>query len=163
MDTPYLIQRGKIKSPLAEEHTRLSNAVDFEYMGSSEFEWGALPQSFRRMQAYKDKWVMRKVPEIFEEGGPCLRVFSSLNDVEFEIYKGYLLRLRGVGEPMHLKESSHFDVASRARSKYIAETTFWWDITNDVMFGFSKPFMNRLQTHVEASLAYMDEQKKVAK
>lgn len=43
MRTPYLIQRGKIVKPLAEHDTRLSKAVNLDYMGSSEFEFGALP------------------------------------------------------------------------------------------------------------------------
>lgn len=43
--TPYLVQRGKIRHPLVEG--RFSDAVNLDYMGSAEFEWGALPKSLR--------------------------------------------------------------------------------------------------------------------
>jgi hypothetical protein len=33
---------------------------------------------------------------------------------------------------------------------------FWWDLTNDVMFGFYKPFMNRVDAYVNASILYMN-------
>lgn len=90
---PYLIQRAEIESPLAMVSTRLSQAVNFDYMGSAEFEFGALPKSFRRMEANKAQLILRKVPEIMEGEIP-LRVYSYLTNEEFEQYKGYLLRLR---------------------------------------------------------------------
>ena len=155
---PYLIQRAEIESPLASVSTRLSQAVDFDYMGSSEFEFGALPKSFRRMEANKEQLILRKVPEIMEGEIP-LRVYSYLTDEEFEQYKGYLLRLRNPTPSTRLntKEGVRFD-ANYEHSKY-SKTDFWWDIDNDAMFGFKKMFMKKLESYVQASLDYMNEQK----
>lgn len=154
---PYLIQRAEINSPLADETDRLSQAVDFDYMGSAEFEFGALPKSFRRIEALADNWKCRLVPEITENEVP-LRVYSAFTDEEFEIYKGYLLGLRAGNSRGQTKERTDFDPKNSYTGKY-GKTNFWWDITNDVMFGFHKTFMKRVPHHVAASLAYMDEQK----
>lgn len=155
--TPYLIQRAEINRPLAPATVRLSQAVNFDYMGSAEFEFGALPQSFRRIEAMADAWKCRTVPEIME-GEMALRVWSAFTDEEFEEYKGYLLRLRNPGkDSIRTKEGTRFE-AGREKSTY-SNTDFWWDIDNDVMFGFDKTFMNRVGDYVANSLIYMNEQK----
>jgi hypothetical protein len=155
--TPYLIQRATIKTPLAEGTSRLSDAVSFDYMGSSEFEWGALPKSLRALQFDQKILKFVKVPEIME-GEQQLRVLHAFeSDEDFAKYKEYLLRLRGVGEHMRLKERSEFDLTLKSRYD---RANFWWDIDNHVMFSFHKIFMNRLQEHLASSWKYMDEQKK---
>jgi hypothetical protein len=155
--TPYLIQRAEIKTPLADKNTRLSQAVTFDYMGSAEFEFGALPESFRRIEAVADSWVCRLVPEI-TEGDVPLRVWSALSDEEFEQYKTYLLRLRKPGkDPLRTKEAVRFE-EDRDPPKYFI-TDFWWDISNDVMFGFKKEFMKRVGDYVAGSLTYMNRQR----
>ena len=157
--TPYLIQRAEVKSPLATVSTRLSQAVVFDYMGSAEFEFGALPNSFRRLEANKGKLTLRMVPEIMEGEIP-LRVYSYLTDEEFEQYKGYLETMRkpcGAPNQLFTKESVRFNV-DYEHGKY-SKTDFWWDINNDVMFGFNKMFMKKLESYVQASLDFMNEQK----
>jgi hypothetical protein len=49
MKTPYLIQRAEINSSRNDE-MRLSQAVDLDYMGSSEFELGATAKSLRALE-----------------------------------------------------------------------------------------------------------------
>jgi hypothetical protein len=155
--TPYLIQRAVIQTPLAEPDTRLSQAVSLEYMGSAEFEFGALPQSLRRIQVQADSWVGRVVNEIKEDDSP-LRVYSHFNDEEFEEYRAHLLRLRDPNGRVYLKEYSAFEEGHAQKYKY-SRTNFWWDLDNDAMFGFHKEFMKRLPHLVAASLKLMDELK----
>jgi hypothetical protein len=158
---PYLIQRARIVAPLAPETARLSKAVEFEYMGSAEFEFGALPQSFRRIEEQADAWRCRVVDEIKWIDRTPLSVYSALTDEEFAEYVGYLERLRWPEKRgrLYLKESTHFEESYRPYSKW-SVTDFWWDIDNDVMFGFHRDFMHRLPHYVAASLAYMNEAKK---
>lgn len=153
--TPYLIQRAEIKTPLAESTSRLSQAVSFDYMGSAEFEFGALPKSFRRIESAADKWICRVVEDI-KEGETSLRVWSSFSDEEFEAYKVFLMQLRYPkdGNRLRTKEGVRFD--HDYKSSY-SKTNFWWDIDNDVMFGFNKNFMNRVGNYVSSSLSYMNE------
>ena len=158
---PYLIQRARIETPLAEESARLSHAVDFDYMGSAEFEFGALPKSFRRIEAQADSWICRIVNDI-KEGDTPLRVWSALTDEEFAEYVGYLKILRAAQkdrsvERFYTKEAVRFEV-DYEHVKYFT-TDFWWDINNDVMFGFKKEFMKRVGSYVASSIVYMNEQK----
>lgn len=172
--TTYHIQRAKIVSPLAPASERLSKAVQFDYMGSAEFEFGALPRSFRRLQKTKDAWSVRRVASISDgTTDSFLRVFSALMDEEFVKYEAFLIKLRN--NPfgtVQLKHPSEFSLEERAPPAPILPVPgkrrrkvmpyervfadFWWDIDNDVMFSFHKIFMNRLPEYVAASLSYLD-------
>ena len=156
---PDLIQRARIKTPLADESSRLSQAVEFDYMGSAEFEFGALPKSFRRIELHGfDSWKRRVVDDITENDSP-LRVWSALSDTEFAEYEKYLMQLRfpeTVGR-LKTKEAVRFD-HDYPHGKYCV-TNFWWDIDNDTMFGFNKAFMNRVGAYVANSLKYMNEKR----
>lgn len=152
---PYLIQRATIHKPLAPPSVRLSIAVDLDYMGSAEFEFGALPKSFRKIEAMAKDFVGRPVPEITKDGNPLI-VYSYLNAANFAEYKTWLLRLNGEGEPVRTKESTRFE---RDYKSTYNKTDFWWDINNDAMFGFDPEFMRFLPEYVSSSLRYMNEQK----
>lgn len=167
--TPYLIQRAHINNPLAPATERLGKAVRFDYMGASEFEWGALPASFRRMQAQQQKFSVRLVHDIRDEDSP-LRIFSYLDDENFTAYVKFIRELREPSnnprERIRLKERSEFSLeekrfdermyANRKDSYKPDRANFWWDIDNDVMFSFHKMFMNRLGHHLTATFEYMD-------
>jgi hypothetical protein len=178
MEPPYLIQRGTIKRPIVSKDTRLSQAVDFAYMGSSEFEYGALSQSLRRikqqMPAIKIcNWQCRVLHDIKKNNAP-LRVWSYISNDSWEKYASYLKFLRSPQYPeerqaktvgyyrhgwrkgsvqyFYTKEPTLFQASTDSSHS----TDFWWDITNDVMFGFYKPFMNRVSDYVNASILYMN-------
>ena len=155
--TPYLIQRGTIERPLDNyKDVRLSKAVDLDYMGSAEFEFGALPKSFRAMEAMADnaKLTVMTVPK-GDTNQNTLFVFHFFNDEELEQYKGYLIELRNSARPksFSLKERTSFNIE---RSKYEQKIDFWWDIRNHVMWSFDKDFMDNIHNLVANSLNYMN-------
>lgn len=154
VQTPYLIQRAKIRIPVAAKNTRLSQAVDMDYMGSSEFEFGALPKSFRRIESVKSDWRCQVVESISQDGEP-LQVWSTFTGEDFEKYVGYLTAFRN-GKGNRTKEAVRFE-SSREQTSY--SPNFWWDLSNDAMFGFNKQFMKRVGDYVQSSLDYMNEQK----
>ena len=39
---PYLVQRAKFTNVKNEEIIGIDSLLDFDYMGSSEFEWGSI-------------------------------------------------------------------------------------------------------------------------
>ena len=53
---PYLIQRGKFESRDFKEG--IDSILKFDYMGSSEFEWGALPKSLQAIRDKKEDYVL---------------------------------------------------------------------------------------------------------
>ena len=52
----YLIQRGKFNKD-GNGLTGRDGVVDLDYMGSAEFEFGAIPRSFRRIMHDFDSYV----------------------------------------------------------------------------------------------------------
>jgi hypothetical protein len=157
---PVLIQRGEIKRPLVPATVRLSQAVNFDHMGSAEFEFGAEINSFRRIEEVADSWKCRIVEDI-KEGDTPLQVWSALTDKEFKEYVKYLKILRA---PRSDRKVKRFRTKASVRFEedhepgQFSKTDFWWDITNDVMFGFHKEFMKRVGDHVAASLAFMNKE-----
>lgn len=151
---PYLIQRAQIETPIAAKKTRLSQAVDMDYMGSAEFEFGALPKSFRKIEQKRNDWKCRPVASI-KDGDDVLQVWSAFTDEEFNQYVGYLTQFRN-GKGSRTKEAVRFE-AGREKTNY--SPNFWWDIDNDVMFGFDPAFMSKVGDYVDSSLAYMNEAK----
>lgn len=156
MRKPYLIQRGRINRPLTPEFTRLSDAVSLDYMGSSEFEFGALPKSFRAIAAANAEVspVTTLVKEIRENVHPLRVLFpSSMSSAEREEYLGYINELRYANP--RLKEVSRFQHDYPSRGADWDLTDFWWDIENHVMWSFDKNFMNRLYTYLLGSFEVM--------
>jgi len=154
---PYLIQRGIINKPFADHNARLSEAVNLDYMGSAEFEFGALPKSLRRIQQKVDSWTKALIPDI-QYVGINLRLFSALKPEELEVYSGYLKSIY-YEDSIHLKENARFTDLSKKTFKFSSDPDFWWDIENDIMWTFHKLFSNRLIEHVANSIAYMESQK----
>ena len=150
---PYLIQRCRIRHPLVEG--RFSEAVETEYMGSSEFEFGTMPKSLRALQAGVDNIKLTVEPSITtgENNDRRLRVLHMFNDAEYATYLEQLVLMRA--DKLRLKESSHF-TAKRADWH---RADLWWDLENHVMFSFDKVFMKRLPDVLVASWKYMDEMK----
>lgn len=148
----YLIQRASIVHPLADDKQPLSKAVRFDYMGSAEFEFGALPASFRRYAAHAGDIKSRTTP-LIKDGESSLRTYSYMSDDDHAKYLEKLLKLREAHKYIvRLKEVSHFNLEERQTFSQAPRTDFWWDIEFDVMFGFDKTFMNRLPDYVKNSL-----------
>ena len=51
MSKPYLIQRIMIRQQVAENESGVDKHFSFDYMGSSEFEFGALSKALKAMVA----------------------------------------------------------------------------------------------------------------
>jgi hypothetical protein len=153
--TPYLVQRAEIQHPLAEASERFSNSVSLDYMGSAEFEFGALPKSLRALQARVDdiKITVDNRITTGENDNRSLRVLHTFTPEEFEEYFVFLQRMRK--DDLRLKERSDFGAVRRDWNK----TDLWWDIENHVMFSFDKMYMKRLPDYLVASWKYMDDEK----
>jgi hypothetical protein len=59
---PYLVQRITKHSEEQKRQKGVDRHFHFEYMGSSEFEWGTLPHSLRLMREHKDDFEVQEVP-----------------------------------------------------------------------------------------------------
>lgn len=151
----YLLQRAKIRRPLVVGC--LSEAVKFDYMGSAEFEFHALPTSLRAMEAARGELKLVTFPEVSHEDGRQLRGFGVFDEQRRDAYEQ---AIRAVAEgKRRCKEMPYLNTAANpsknvppyaCKSKLLEQEwreglpDFWWDIENHVMLSFNKVFMKRL-------------------
>ena len=119
----WLIQRGKFKN--REHKNGIDSIVSFDYMGSSEFEWGALPESLGKIRDLINDYTYLDVP-IKDK---VITVFCK--DSQKSEVKQYLTELSE--NKWHLQEYSDFD--NYINPQFMkSRTDFWWDISNHLMF-----------------------------
>jgi hypothetical protein len=59
---PTLIQRIHRRREVSEHSKGVDRLFEFDYMGRSEFEWGAIPQALKAMRANKNQdWTIRSI------------------------------------------------------------------------------------------------------
>lgn len=151
---PWLIQRCKINKPMKNfKEKMLSQALEFDYMGSAEFEFGAIPRALASLRLVHSCCTLKHLP-IINKGGDALSMWGLFDSPDqaaqyagfiADLLKGNLrLKERTMLEPHHWGHGNHgFDV--------------WFDIENLVIFSFHKIFMkSRLEGHLQASYAHMD-------
>lgn len=153
LQSSHLIQIGTIRRPLGDyTQAKISDAVNMEYMGAAEFEFGALPKSLRSIEAKLTQVRVRVVDEIKDKEGKSLRVLHCFDTETMDEYVEVLKNLRA--NKVRTKECHYFEetyVPGR-----FTQYDYWWDIRNHVMWSFDKNFMNRLKGHIESSLKYMN-------
>jgi len=157
MKTPYLIQRMKRKKN-SPKYSSVDDLYSMDYMGSSEFEWGALPKSLKEFTKNFDNLVIEKTDILnFKEEPLCL---LGLPEVVKEYQKLYINDL--VAGKIMLKERLCFEEAFSGKQKsYNGEvidfdptrhTAAWWDIRNHVIFTFKKLHANKLRNAIRVVL-----------
>lgn len=126
----YLLQRAKFED--REEKKGIDSIISLDYMGSSEFEWGALPDSLKRIRSGYTNYVYLDVP-IKDK---VITVFCK--DFQKSEVKMYITEL-SEGK-MLLKEFSDFNyyINKDVYDNYMG-TDFWWDLDNDIMFWKKNP------------------------
>jgi hypothetical protein len=134
----YLVQRGAVKSKVAKN--KISDSIDLDYMGSAEFEFGALPKSLRAIEAIGvDKHVKTSFVhknEVFYAVGWC-------SPEELTTYtEKFTQALDG---KIRLKEG--------IRRK---NTDFWWDIQNHVFVTTDAMTAKRTPLWIANSLKFMN-------
>lgn len=121
---PNLIQRGKFID--RDFKKGIDSIIQFDYMGSSEFEFGALPNSLNKIRENKNDYVYLDVP-IKDK---IITVFCESN--KKSDIKQYLTELSE--NKYILKEYSDFDTFINPSNYFKNKTDFWWDIENNLMF-----------------------------
>ena len=137
MDT-YLIQRAEFE--IRDHKEGIDSIINLDYMGSSEFEWGELPKSLKRIRAEINEYTYLDVP-IKDK---VITVFCK--ESQKSEVKTYLEKL--AENKMVLKERSEFntyinpskyDLEWQTKHDRGHEIDFWWDIDNDLMFWKKTP------------------------
>jgi len=141
MKDPYLIQRATFRK---SEKSGIDSLLEFDYMGSAEFEFDALPKSLKAIR----KEVNEYEKITFQIKGMSIEVFCKSEDriAVFDFINGLAVN------KYRLKEYSGFDnyTGSFPVKSYMRRVDFWWDIENNFMFwksneDFTKEFMERIR------------------
>lgn len=122
----YLIQRGTFNSD-GTSLTGNNGVIDLDYMGSAEFEFGAIPKSYRRIMHELAKYNYTSTG-IFTKDSDELILFSN-EELSSEILESIKLF---IDNPYHLKEYSELEKVPYSSIKDKGykrlRTDFWWCI-----------------------------------
>jgi hypothetical protein len=156
----YLVQRGTIKRPLGlYKDCSLGSAVSFDYMGSAEFEFGALPKSFRRIEAQSNMYELHKVESIvgiLNGREFTLRIYANFDTEEEKL--AYIKKLEALfAGKSYTKESLRVKQIEGSKVAIQDNIDFWWDINNDVFLCFDKQFMTRIGNYLQATFRNLNE------
>lgn len=148
---PYLIQRGTIDEKIwtyknrnkqVYKDVRLSEVVSLDYMGSAEFEFGALGKSLCAIFSNKDSYTITTL----SINGVEYYIYLPFTSEEFSQYFDYLDKI--YHDKLHLKEIPNFGkYCYRSVLEGDNPTNFWWDLDNKVMFTTVKCFAENGLTH----------------
>ena len=152
---PYLVMRATIRKDVEVKHPCFSEAISTGYMGSSEFEFGAMGKSLRAMHAANASGVPFFILSAPRGEGithpitqQSLRVCGFYSEQEMQEYNKWLIMLSC--DLVHTKERTDFSVHA-LREERLRPTDFWWDIENHVMWTFHKPTTHKLEDYLKAS------------
>lgn len=160
MKSIYLVQRCLLKTDELSENKRFSENLDCDYMGASEFEFGALPKSLRAMNENEGYSVVKST-KIFDLKGHPLRIYSNLNVIDVLVYESWLDDIyNGKVGNQYFKESPRFSNEILKTNSPNYYPVLWWDIKNHVMWTFNKKIASILKGSIKQSVDYMDELKK---
>jgi len=146
--TPYLIQRAQIRQGTYKMSVKtLSSTLELDYMGSAEFEFGALPASIRAFFQLADEGreLEVRILESIQYKLTPLKILSVLTDAEFEEYAVHLQSL--FSGTIRTKEWTNFsekELQELETRDYGSKTNLWWDIDNNVFFSFKGNYMHNV-------------------
>lgn len=143
----WLLQRAKAKT--FNKNIMTGDYLSLDYMGASEFEWGAIPKFQRDTNARLPNMIIDSVTNC----GKTL--FFACEPDQVVDYKDELSNLLAGRRP--LKESARID------SKWIDPNDLpdtWLDITNNCFISTKREVVENLFKTIPNSVRYMDEQKR---
>lgn len=124
---PYLVQRIEVRKHGAEGRKGVDKHFDFDYMGSSEFEFGALPKALKAMRAAKDAtWSPTKIKHdghVVWYVGP-----ESLCQVARELFVGQLEDPYKARLKERTSIQNRYGINKFPREAYYENLVGWWDI-----------------------------------
>jgi len=152
--TPYLIQR-MIKQKDPQENPTIDQLYKMDYMGSSEFEWGALPKSLKLFTKNFGNLTIDS-SEIKNFKNEFLYLLGMKDVINF--YKPFIPDI--INGKSFLKERMECEPALKGNFKfYNNEVIFdenkhpsaWWDIDYNIMMTFGLKNVKELMLSIGAT------------
>jgi hypothetical protein len=141
---------GLVNGGLSNDAMKLLNPIfRFDYMGSSEFEWGAVPQTLARILEYSKKGILKKSEAVFGEIKLKKEVYYLCKKEDEEKVIQRITSLANKGDyddkDIFLKEPSCLKVNLEKDPKDIYHETYGWiELDNDFMFFIDKGMFDKI-------------------
>lgn len=122
----WLIQRGTFND-LSKEYNGLTGRdelIRLDYMGSAEFEFGAIPHAYRRIMGVRKKYIIHKCNDIKDYRGENLYIFCNedcAEKIESELKRYIEKRYR-------LQEYSTIHGHLDGKDEFLLKHDFFWCI-----------------------------------
>ena len=140
---------GLINGGLSQEAMGLLRSIlRFDYMGSAEFEFGAVPQSLYNIFEYSKKGLLKKSEAVFGEIKFKKPVYYLCRKEDEEEVKRRITHLATKGDfkpdnTISLKEYSHLK-DSIEKEEDIHMAFGWLELDNDFMFFTDKEMFHKI-------------------
>lgn len=122
--TPYLIQRLSLRNGAPKDPDSFDKLYSCDYMGSAEFEFGALPDSLKEITRNLDSYrIVRVEPKTAAHDGRLL--YAVCTDEQEEDLLGFVPQL--VDGTLRLKELIYL---KEALEEPVPAVVAWWDVSN---------------------------------
>lgn len=125
MINTYLLQRAT--KTFTPSRKGIDKIISFDYMGSAEFEFGALPKSLGRIRGRFSDFQYTE----HEINGLKITLFADKELSQF--FDKWLVELKH--RRVRLKEGSRFSYYFSDDNKWLPD--FWWSLDEDFMFWLS--------------------------
>lgn len=126
METPWLIQRAKFRD---SDQKGIDGIIRLDYMGSAEFEFGAVPNSLKQIRTSLNNYDFFTWHWAFAPDKPITFFCKILDREEVEKVLVELahgrLRLKGYCDLKYYLDPERQEHKTN---------DFWWDIVNNFMF-----------------------------
>lgn len=145
----YLLQRGIFRNKPLENKKGIDSRFQMDYMGSAEFEWGALPRGLRRICRNIDKYI--ELPIYIDGYLFYMLAHSELLEKSIEdfidVFKGNL----------HLKESPRMENIYNGNLDN-QKIDFWWSLDLNYMVVLDRVGLHTLtKCMLEQKIHWYDE------
>jgi hypothetical protein len=128
---PYLIQRVQVRDSKAEGRKGIDASFSFDYMGSAEFEFGALPASLKELRANKAQLSIVRI----SQGNHIAFFLGLINQVEeaWQLFQRELVPIaKRPADHRWLKEASGIYEAYVSKPKdRIYKADCWWCVDRE--------------------------------
>ena len=129
----WLIQRGIFRDT-GTSLTGSNGVVSLDYMGSAEFEWGAIPKAYRRMMYHFSEYEVFHT-EVFTPEHEELMLFCK-KDCATEVIQSIR---HFISLPYPLKEATDLEKVPKAKKEDTSynrrRSNFWWCIDIKETYG----------------------------
>lgn len=145
----WLIQRGTFKKSPLDQISGIDSAISYDYMGSAEFEFGALGKSYRRIKDnintfnFKTLIIKGKAFLIFIEDSKSVQDIEVFFNHKVDNPYGGLREMLNIHRYFEGKQISRTKKGCKSKQELVSNygyCDFWWDIDNDFWVFPNEPY-----------------------